>query len=187
MGSCLRLTKVGAVALFCAGAAHAIDEFSLDSDDVVAGKLSRANYAGPQQGLGCSGENISPHLSWFGPPPGTAGFALTIENLNADAGAPRIHWILVNIPAQVTEIPRGAGNDTAKLPAGVLAKRNDFGVPGYVGLCPPPGKRNNYHFRLTAVSVEKLQVGMEMTPSGIDQIIQSVSLGSAAFVVNQGR
>lgn len=169
------------------GAARAIDEFSLDSDDVVAGKLARRHYSGAEQGRGCSGDNVSPHLAWFGAPPGTESFALVMQDLDAGAGTPRIHWVVIDIPEFAAEITRGAGSEPARLPAGATVAANQFGVRGYVGLCPPAGQRRNYVFRLSALSVKKLDTRKAVDAADLERLIRAATINSAAFVVRQER
>jgi hypothetical protein len=166
---------------------HAIDEFWLDSDDVKDGRLGPAQVAGREQGLGCQGGNVSPHLSWDGVPPGTESFAVTMRDLNAPPGSRQLHWAIMNIPAGVRELARGAGAPGAPLPAGAQPARTDFGAPGYVGPCPPAGQRRNYIFTLTALSVARLDVDAGAPPAAILGLLDAHRVNSASFVVNQGR
>ena len=97
----------------------------------------------------CDGRDISPHLSWSGAPEGTRSFALSC----IDPDAPRgdfIHWLIYNIPATVTEIPRGG-----PLPTGAREATNDFGKKAYGGPCPPSGT-HRYFFTLYALKVKDL-------------------------------
>ena len=71
-------------------------------------------------GFGCSGQNISPALKWSGAPADTKSFALLVHDPDAPTGgAGWWHWVVINIPAEATELKKGAGKtDGATLPAG---------------------------------------------------------------------
>jgi len=109
-------------------------------------------------GFGCTGGNISPSLSWTGAPNATKSFAITVYDPDAPTGSGWWHWVVFNIPASTTSIPKNAGDVNAKLtPAGAIQSRTDFGADGYGGPCPPPGDRpHHYHFTVFAVDIDKL-------------------------------
>jgi Raf kinase inhibitor-like YbhB/YbcL family protein len=110
-------------------------------------------------GFGCAGGNKSPHLKWSGAPAGTKSFAVTCYDPDAPTGSGFWHWLMVNIPADITELAPGAGSAGGKLPAGVLQTRTDFGTPGYGGPCSPPGDHpHRYFFAVHAVGAETLPV-----------------------------
>ncbi len=114
-------------------------------------------------GFGCGGGNKSPHLKWDGAPAGTKSFAVTCFDPDAPTGSGFWHWVVVNIPASVTELALGAGNPASgTLPAGALEVRTDFGKPGYGGPCSPPNDHpHRYLFTVHAVSAESLPVTAE--------------------------
>ena len=49
-----------------------------------------------------------------------------------------VHWVLYNIPPNVTGLPEGVPTTTDVLPDGTVQGVNDFGHIGYSGPCPPP-------------------------------------------------
>jgi len=118
--------------------------------------------------FGCSGQNVSPALSWSHAPAGTQSFALLVHDPDAPTGSGWWHWLVYDIPATVTSLPAGAGDPKTKLlPPSALQGRTDFGTYAYGGPCPPPGKLHHYHFRLYALKVPKLAEvpGMRQPPS----------------------
>lgn len=108
--------------------------------------------------FGCKGGNISPSLKWSGAPSDTKSFAITVYDPDAPTGSGWWHWVVFNIPAATTSIPKNAGDVKAKLmPEGVIQSRTDFGTDGWGGPCPPPdGKPHRYIFTVFAVDVDKL-------------------------------
>jgi Raf kinase inhibitor-like YbhB/YbcL family protein len=90
----------------------------------------------------CDAEDVSPPLSWSGAPAETGAFALIVRD--ADAGN-FVHWVLTDIPADVTSLPDGMGDTVG------IAGRNDFGRVGWGGPCPPSGE-HHYEFTLYALT-----------------------------------
>ncbi|MFN0159677.1 MAG: YbhB/YbcL family Raf kinase inhibitor-like protein [Burkholderiales bacterium] len=133
--------------------------FTLTSPDFRSGgSIAMEQVFG---GFGCTGQNISPALSWSGAPAGTKSFALMVHDPDAPTGgAGWWHWLVLNIPAGATGLPKNAGTaDGANLPAGAVQVTTDFGGPGWGGPCPPVGdKAHRYNFTLYALSVDKLDV-----------------------------
>ena len=115
--------------------------FTIRSDSFKDGDyLAKTHILSADFGFGCAGDNQSPHLVWSGAPAGTKSFAVTCFDPDAPTGSGFWHWLVVNIPPNVTELSLDTGNPkTAKLPPGALQTRTDYGVPGYGGSCPPEG------------------------------------------------
>lgn len=93
----------------------------------------------------CDGQDTSPPLSWSGAPHGTRSFALIVDDPDApDPAAPKrtwVHWVLYNLPAHATALPKGG----TPLPPGTREGRNDWQRLGYGGPCPPVGTHRYFH------------------------------------------
>ncbi len=149
-----------ATGMLLAGAASAgAAQFTLTSPDIKPGaRISDEQASDSSNGLDCAGKNISPALSWSGAPKGTKSFAISVYDPDAPSGSGFWHWVVIDIPADTTSLPKNAGDPKASLlPAGAVQTRTDLGVPGYAGMCPPKGdKPHHYHFQIFAVDVDKL-------------------------------
>lgn len=101
--------------------------------------------------FGCHGQNVSPALAWRDAPAGTKSFAVTMFDPDAPTGSGWWHWVLVNIPADVTVLAEG------RRPEEALAIRTDFGTAGYGGPCPPVGAEpHRYVVTVYALDVDRL-------------------------------
>ncbi len=97
----------------------------------------------------CDGSDASVPLKWSGAPQGTKSFALIVDDPDAPRGT-WVHWVIYDIPANVTELAGGIGHQDS-LQSGAKQGKNDFGKTGYGGPCPPPGPAHHYHFKLYAL------------------------------------
>jgi len=140
-------------------------------------------------GFGCEGGNVSPHLAWSGAPEGTRSFALTCFDPDAPTGSGFWHWVVVNIPPHVAELPAGAGDPQGgKLPEGALQVRTDFGAPGYGGPCPPPGHGpHRYVFTLHAVGMDTLPVTADTSAAVVGFHLNFNTLAKATLTGQFGR
>ena len=142
-----------------------VASFTLTSTDFGDGEtLSQAQVA---DSMGYHGDNRSPQLSWSGFPPETKGFAVTVHDPDAPTGSGFRHWLVVNIPADVTELASGAGAvDTTSLPSGAFQLRNDAGPRGYIGSAAPPGDvPHRYVHTVHALDVDRLDVDVDSSPA----------------------
>ncbi len=94
----------------------------------------------------CEGEDVSPALAWSDVPAEARSLALIADDPDAPRGT-FTHWLAWGLDAQATGLAEGE-----RAPS---EGRNDFGVTGYRGPCPPPGHgRHRYIFRLFALGDE---------------------------------
>ena len=118
----------------------------------------------------CSGEDVSPALSWSGAPANTKAFALVFDD--PDGANPAFtHWLLANIPAGTTSLAENAPRDET-LSDGSIQGQNDFSKLGYGGPCPPPGDAHHYHFAIYA-----LDMTLSLHPSFSKQQLASAMQG----------
>lgn len=170
-----------------ASAKAASGKFHLASPDVKP--QSKIGDKFVFNGFGCSGENVSPALEWKNPPAGTKSFALTVYDPDAPTGSGWWHWVVVNIPADTTSIPGGAGTEAGKdLPGGAKQVRTDFGKPGWGGPCPPQGdKPHHYIFTLHALKTDKLDLPDDATAAMAGFMIHANEIAKARFVALYNR
>ena len=102
---------------------------------------------------GVGGTNISPDLTWSGAPDGTRSYAITCFDPDAPTGSGWWHWVVTDIPVEVTSLAEGAA-----LPEGSRSWVNDYGYSGWGGPWPPPGPAHHYVFTVFAVGVDRLDV-----------------------------
>lgn len=142
----------------------AVPSFEVTSDDITEGAALDMRHVHGSAG----GADLSPQLSWSGFPDQTRSFAVTCFDPDAPTHSGWWHWIAVNIPADVTSLPRGAGAaDGSGMPDAVVQLRTDYGSSGYGGAAPPPGDHDHrYFFAVHALDVESLDLAPD-TPAAI--------------------
>lgn len=95
----------------------------------------------------CDGDNISPPLRWENTPEETKTFALIMDDPDAPGGD-FVHWLVYNIPANVTDLDENITN--LNLRDSMAMGTNDFRAIAYRGPCPPSGT-HHYFIRLYAL------------------------------------
>ena len=147
--------------------------FSVTSDDVTDGqplKDDQVNKAG----------DTSPQLAWSGAPEGTKSYVVTCFDPDAPTVSGFWHWVVVDIPADVTELPTGAGASDDTLPDGAFHVRNDGGGLNYMGAAPPPGDQvHRYFFVVHAVGEDTLGVDSSASPAVVSFNLAFKTLGRA--------
>jgi Raf kinase inhibitor-like YbhB/YbcL family protein len=98
------------------------------------------------------GDNVSPPLRWTAVP-GAGAYALILEDPDAPIEKPFVHWLIWNIPGDLTALPEGVpNNETPVTPQGAVQAKNDNGSFGYFGPRPPAGTGlHHYHIQIFAL------------------------------------
>ena len=165
-------------------------------------------------------DNVNPHLAWTGAPEGARSFVVLCadhdvpsspddvnqEGREVPADLPRVsfyHWVLVDLPASVTEIAEGAYSNgvTPRGKAGPLSLDgtrqgvNDYtqwfagdhdmsgDYFGYDGPCPPwnDSIRHNYVFTVYALDLAELPLQGKFTGGEVLAAIQGHVLAEASL------
>ena len=141
-----------------------VPTFTVTSADVKDGQAMPT----PQRSgiFGAGGEDTSPQLTWSGFPAETKSFVVTMYDPDAPTGSGFWHWAVANIPANVTELPSGAGDEKGSgVPDGAIQLRGDGGIARYIGAAPPPGHgKHRYFITVHAVDVPSLDIGPDTSP-----------------------
>ena len=173
---------VFAMALMSAASASAA-QFALTSPTLIDGKTVPEAHV--YNGFGHHEKNLSPELFWSGAPVGTKSFAVTVFDPDAPRPSGWWHWLVFDIPAEITHLPQGAGNGHG-LPEGALEIKTDFGQAGYGGPAPPPGKPHRYIFTLYALKTAKLGLGSNAGIAEVEAAIAKVSIAKASITALYG-
>ena len=155
-----------------------IETFTLRSNDT--GGIATLRQVHPD----CGGSNISPQLSWINPPLDTRSFAITMFDKDAPVDGGFWHWLMFDIPANVTELPADAGNTFQRLaPASVVQSINDYGKHGYGGPNPPHGHGwHNYTITLYALDIDTLELSKDTPPALVGFHLWKHTLAKASIV-----
>lgn len=152
----------------------AVPSFTVSSTDVSNGQpLSDDQVA--EHG------NTSPQLAWSDAPEGTKSFVVTCFDPDAPTPSGFWHWVLVDLPADVTSLDTGAA--AADLPGNALHVRNDGGEHGFMGAAPPKGDQvHRYFFVVHAVGEKSLGVDRDASPAVVSFNLAFKTLGRAIIV-----
>ena len=164
-----------------------VPALTLTSDDIEDGSPLPHRHLADIMGM--TGDNQSPHLRWSGAPAETQSYSVTCFDPDAPTGSGFWHWVLFDLPASVTELPRGAGSgDMTGLPSGAIHARNDAGAHGYVGAAPPPGHGDHrYVFAVHALGVPTLGLDADATPAYVGFNLTFNTLARGVIIATFGR
>ncbi len=128
----------------------------------------------------CDGDDLSPPLAWSGAPAQTCSFVLLCDDPDAPAGTWH-HWAAYDIPADQTSLVEGAAQHGEG--KGLKQAINDFQRQGYGGPCPPRRHGpHHYHFRLFALSVDRLPLGSKATCQDVEREARKHIIAEALLV-----
>ncbi len=154
----------------------AVPTFTVTSKDIAEGVRLGDDFV-------YGGGNHSPNLSWSGSPAETKSFVVTCFDPDAPTPSGFWHWVLVDLPGSVTELPRGAGGSASPLPGAAFHIRSDMGGKEYGGAAPPPGDRDHrYFFVVHAVDVPSLGVSSDASPAVVSFNLAFHTLARATLV-----
>ncbi len=172
---------MGFVVTVLLAAAVQAENFTLTSTDLKGEMTKTEEFAG----FGCDGSNLSPALSWKGAPEGTKSFAVTLY----DTTARFWHWSIFDIPASQKGLVAGAGDPQKGLaPEGSIQGKNDYGLIGFGGPCPPKGdKPHTYIYTVYAIKVAKLGADQNRSPVAIGLLLEKNALAKASIKSYYGR
>lgn len=167
----------------CAQQASNPQSFSVAVTDAQGGRFTSAQYAA---GHGCSGENISPAITWQGAPANAKSFAVTIFDPDAP-GNGFWHWLASGIPATTKGLEAGVSHSPALTALGVSEGLNDFGAAGYGGPCPPEGQDHRYVVTVYALGAETLSLPATAMPAEMKSAIKANTIARAETTIRAAR
>ncbi|HET9859843.1 MAG TPA: YbhB/YbcL family Raf kinase inhibitor-like protein [Nocardioidaceae bacterium] len=148
-----------------------VPSFTVTSTDVQDGQPLKDDQVAAKG-------NTSPQLSWSGAPEGTKSFVVTCFDPDAPTPSGFWHWVLVDLPADMTSLEAGAAQ--GNLPANAFHVRNDGGEMGFMGAAPPQGDMpHRYFFVVHAVGEESLGVDSDASPAVVSFNLAFKTLGRA--------
>jgi len=135
-----------------------------------------------------TGEDISPPLQWEKGPKGTKSYVVIMEDPDAGENPPFVHWLIYNIPADTTHLPKGIPA-VAQLekPKDALQGVNDRGNIGYFGPKPPPeDPAHHYHFQVFALN-KKLNINFGANREELLNAMKGHVLASGRIIATYDR
>jgi Raf kinase inhibitor-like YbhB/YbcL family protein len=174
------------VLLMISSISHA-SEFSVSSPSISPNSTLSLMHV--FNGFGCQGKNLSPELNWTNAPKDTQSFALTVYDPDAPTGSGWWHWLVYNLPANVTHLAAGAGTSAGNLlPSAAKQGRNDFGSYDFGGACPPVGNpAHRYILTLYALNTATLKIPADASAAMIGFMIQSHQLAKTQLTAKYSR
>ncbi|MFH1012409.1 MAG: YbhB/YbcL family Raf kinase inhibitor-like protein [Candidatus Peregrinibacteria bacterium] len=144
----------------------------------ITGYANGATIPAPFATRGGGGNNVSIGAQWS-PISQAKSYALLFDDIHPMADH-WVHWLVVDIPAEVTTLAEGASRST--MPTGSRELITSWGKTGYDGPQPPPGSGpHEYVARLYALDIEKLDVPNNVSRNAFLKAVESHTLISATY------
>ncbi len=186
-------------------ASLSVTSSSIENNKTIAAKYAFCEPDG--KGKTKDAGNVSPQIAWSGAPKETKSFAIIavdpdvpakFDDANKEGKTiaedfPRqnfYHWVLLDIPSDISEIPEGKGKDFGKGTSMV----NDFAsflkdkpantFKGYDGPCPPfnDARLHHYHFIVYALDVPKIEAPENGKAADVQKDIEKHSIAKGELV-----
>jgi len=136
-----------------------------EREDTVLYEEERFSISSPAFGEGhpipekytADGNDTSPPLEWEGTPVGTRSFALIVDDPDAPGNEPWVHWVIYDIPAEMTRLPEGIANaemieEPIRAAQGMSSfKTNNIGWRGP----SPPREHGPHHYHFTLYALDE--------------------------------
>ena len=166
-------------------AAQAASTFTLSSPAFQDNGMLAQKYAGATPGnASCTGDNVSPPLSWATPPVGTKSFALLLSDPEGKAGLGVSHLVAYGIPASINGFAEGDLTQGKGFVGGI----NSPGTAVYHGPCPPAGSGlHHYTFVLIATDLPPHALGPGLTREQLLEKLQGHAKGGAGIIGRFGQ
>ena len=137
----------------------------------------------------CDGTGQSPPLNWSGAPPGSAAYALVVQDMDVKASnssEPFTSWQLYNMPRLVTQLSAGVP-PRPLLTNGSQQGLNDNQTVGYATPCPKPGDAP-HHFMFQLFAQDGYVTLETAAPPGVVRdALNGHTLGEAKLVATVQR
>ncbi|KAB8307584.1 YbhB/YbcL family Raf kinase inhibitor-like protein [Erwinia endophytica] len=180
----MKKTLLSCALLLSTSAVSAAPVFTLTSPDFNDNGVLAKKFGGAAKGnTSCTGENISPALSWNNPPEGTKSFALTIVDPTGAKGLGVNHLVAYNIPSQRNRFAQNELSNGKDYTGG----KNTPGTTRYYGPCPPQGGgQHHYIFTLIATDLPVNNLQQGLTRDELLSRLKGHTLGAAGLIGRLG-
>lgn len=153
--------------------------FTLSSKE-LGGQFTSAYF---YDGLNVNGGNVSPDLYWENGPEQARAFAVTIYDPATQTGSGWWHWVVFNIPANITRLEKGAGSTSPELfPQSAVSSLNDFGKTGYGGPVTIPGSGFHPYMITVHALTDFLQMDATANPAYVGIMMNPLVIAKASIV-----